>query len=68
MEFLTPLLQRNVIITLAVVGAVIATSGNFLLKKNSSIKPKIARFILKSGYVITWVSIALFVAAGFFGK
>ena len=68
MEFLAPFLQRNIIIALAVIGAVIATSGSFLLKKESRIEPKVARFILKSGYAITWLSIALFIAAGFFGK
>ncbi|NQU61109.1 MAG: hypothetical protein HQ512_08260 [Rhodospirillales bacterium] len=68
MEFLAPLLQRQIIIALAVVGAVIATAGSVLLKKESRISTKTARFILKSGYAITWVSLGLFIAAGFFGK
>ena len=68
MEFLAPFIQRHVIITLALIGAVIATAGNILLKKKSRIKPKLARFIMKSGYAITWSSVALFIAAGFFGK
>ena len=67
MEILVPLLQRNVIIALALVGAIIATSGSFLMKKESLTKPRLARFLLKSGYVITWSSVALFIAAGFFG-
>jgi hypothetical protein len=68
MEFLAPFLQRYIIITLALIGAVIATAGSILLKKKSRIKPNIALFIMRSGYAITWSSIALFVAAGFFGK
>ncbi len=68
MDFLAPLLQRNIIIALAVIGAVIATAGSILLKKESRIEPKVARFIMKSGYVITWLSIALFITAGFFGN
>ncbi|MEE2698066.1 MAG: hypothetical protein VX923_00030 [Pseudomonadota bacterium] len=67
MEFLVSLLERNVIIALALVGAIMATSGSFLMKKKSLINPGLARFLLKSGYVITWSSVALFIAAGFFG-
>ncbi|MEE8350828.1 MAG: hypothetical protein V3R37_01345 [Rhodospirillales bacterium] len=68
MELLAPLLQRKIIIALAIIGAMIATAGNFLAKNESRIDPKVARFILKSGYAITWASIALFIAAGFFGE
>lgn len=68
MEFLAPLLQRNIIIALAVIGAVIATAGSYLLKKESRVKSKTARFVLRTGYAITWISIALFITAGFFGK
>lgn len=63
-----PILQRNTIITLAIIGAVIATSGSYMLKKEFTTKPKVARFIMRSGYAITWASIALFIAAGFFVK
>ena len=68
MEFLAPLLQRNVIIALAIAGAVIATLGNVLVQKKSSIGPRYARLILKLGYAITWASITLFIASGFFGE
>lgn len=68
MEFLALLLQRNVIIALAITGAVIATLGSYLVKKKSRGEPKIARLIMKSGYAITWTSVALFIAAGFFGE
>ena len=68
MEFLAPILQRNVIITLAIVGGVVATLGNFLVQKEPNNIPRFSRLILKSGYTITWSSIALFIAAGFFGE
>lgn len=65
MEFFAPLLQRNVIVGLAVGGGVIAMIGSYLLRKNTRINPKLARFILRSGYAISWSSVALFIVAGF---
>jgi hypothetical protein len=68
MEFLAPVLQRNVIISLAIVGGVVATLGNFLVQKKPNFNPFFSRLILKSGYTLTWTSIALFIATGFFGE
>jgi hypothetical protein len=68
MEFFAPILQRNVIITLAVIGGVVATLGNFLVQKKPNAIPRFSKLILKSGYTITWTSIALFIATGFFGE
>jgi hypothetical protein len=67
MEILTPLLQRNIIIFLAIVGGVVATLGNFLVQKKPNTIPLFSKLILKLGYTITWTSIALFIATGFFG-
>lgn len=67
MEFLTPLLQRDVIIGLAIVGAIIATGGGVLLKKPETIDPGLARLILRLGYTVSWGSVALFILAGFAG-
>ena len=67
MEFLAPLLQRDVIIGCAVGGGLLAVIGNFLLRKNASINPALARFILRLGYAISWLSVALFIAVGFLG-
>lgn len=67
MEFLTLLLQRNVIIGLAIGGGVVAMIGSFLLRKKPSIDPRVARFVLRSGYAISWSSVALFIVAGFLG-
>jgi hypothetical protein len=68
MEFLAPVLQRNVIISLAIVGGSVATLGNYLVQKKPNINPFLSKLILKSGYTITWTSVALFIATGFFGE
>lgn len=67
MELLAPLLQRKVIIALALVGAAIALAGSFLLKRGG-VDPRLARFVLRFGYGVTWASVALFIAAGFLGS
>ena len=68
MEFLAPILQRNVIITLAIIGGVIATIGNYMVQKKPNTIPGFSKLILKSGYTLTWTSVALFIATGFFGE
>ncbi len=68
MEFLAPILQRNVIITLAIIGGVIATIGNYMVQKKPNTIPRFSKLILKSGYTLTWTSVALFIATGFFGE
>ena len=68
MDSLATLLQRDVIILLAVIGGVIATVGNILVQKKENTHPGLCKLILKFGYVITWTSVALFIATGFFGE
>ena len=68
MELLDLLLQRNVIIALAIGGGLIAVVGNYLLRKESSVDPKTGRFVLRAGYAVSWISVALFIAVGFFGN
>ena len=68
MEFFAPLLQRHVIIGLAVGGGLLALIGSFLLRKKTSVDPRVARFVLRSGYAISWLSVALFIAVGFLGS
>lgn len=67
MEFMALLLQRKVIIALAVLGALIATVGNILMRKNSSVGPRVARIVLRTGYVLSWGSVATFITAGLLG-
>ena len=64
---LAPLFQRPVVIGLAICGALLATLGNFLLKKDSSINPSVGRVVVRLGYAITGISVAIFVTAGLLG-
>ena len=68
MDTLAPILQRDVIIFLAIVGGVIATMGNFLVQKKQNTNHRLSKLILRTGYVITWTSVALFIATGFFSE
>jgi len=66
-ELLNHLLQRDVVIGLAVSGGLVALLGNILLRRQASIGPRAARFVLHAGYALSWLSIALFVVLGFRG-
>ena len=59
------LLEREFIIALALGGAIVATIGSVLVRRRSRVAPQYARFILQSGYVLTYFSIGLFIVAGF---
>ena len=65
MQPLDFLLQREVVIGLAIAGAIIATIGGYLQRKNSTGNPHTARFITRTGYAISWASVAIFIAVGF---
>ena len=67
MDLLAPLLQRPVIIALAITGGVISVLGSILVRRGSWIGPRAARLVLRTGYAVTWSSVALFIAAGFWG-
>lgn len=65
MELLDALLQRRVVIALAIFGAVVATVGGYLLRSGSRANPRLARFVLRTGYAVTWTSVAIFIVIGF---
>ena len=67
MELLDAVLQRSVVIALAIIGAVLATLGSVMLRKGSQVNPRIGRFVLRLGYTVAWASVALFIAIGFRG-
>ena len=66
MEILMFIMQREVIIALAIGGAILAMIGNFLDVKELLIGRKSAQAIRKSGYAVSWLSVAFFIAVGFF--
>lgn len=61
------LLQREVIIALALIGAVIATIGSVLVHRKKPAPLPYARLVLRLGYALTFVSVGLFIVAGFVG-
>lgn len=68
MDLLDLVLQRPIIIALAIAGAAVATVGSVLLRKGSRVDPKTARLVMRIGYGITWLSVGIFIVAGFLGK
>jgi hypothetical protein len=64
-EILMFIMQREVIIALAIGGAILAMIGNFLDVKELLIERKSAQVIRKSGYAVSWLSVAFFIAVGF---
>lgn len=68
MEELALLLHRKVIIAFALIGAVVATAGSVLLKRENLVKPWLARLMVRLGYGISLTSVALFIVAGFLGS
>ncbi|MCH7956854.1 MAG: hypothetical protein IIB63_04810 [Proteobacteria bacterium] len=67
MDLLEAVLQRSVIITLAIAGAAVAMVGTALLRKGSRVDPRIGRFVLRTGYAMAWGSVVVFITAGFLG-
>ncbi len=68
MELLDAVLQRSVVVALAIIGAIMATVGSVLLREGSRINPRTGRFVLRLGYALAWVSISIFVVMGFRGS
>ncbi len=59
------LLQREVVISLAVIGAIAATAGSVMRNRAA---PSAAGLVLYwGGYTVTGISIALFIIAGLVG-
>jgi hypothetical protein len=66
MPELSILLDRSVIIALAVIGAVVATFGSHISRRPATrAAARRARLWLGAGYGITAASVVLFIIAGF---
>ena len=65
LEWLGQVTERSNVITLAVVGAALATLGANAVARRLRIGPKLARWLLRCGYAAMWTSVALFIIAGF---
>jgi hypothetical protein len=62
------LLSRPVIITAAIAGAAIASMGPGVMKKLHWGGAAAQRRVMRLGYAISWGSVVLFIAAGFFSR
>ena len=68
MEVLAFLTSRPFIFAVAVLGAAIAMLGSYLMREGSAFPPGRAKLVMRSGYGVTWVSVAAFIVAGFIAE
>ncbi|MEW5964103.1 MAG: hypothetical protein AB1749_11125 [Pseudomonadota bacterium] len=64
-ELLAVATSRPVIVTLAILGAVLVTVASVMRPKGNGPPPLSTVFIIRVGYALTFASIALFIVAGF---
>ncbi len=65
MDLLGLIASRPVVIALAILGAIVATVGGWLMRDPGRLGARGARFVLRLGYGITGASVLLFIVAGF---
>ena len=65
MELLDALTDRALVITLAILGAIITTAGAVLGNKGTGHAAKLRRVMIWTGYSISFASVVLFIVAGF---
>ena len=58
-------LERDTIVVLAICGGIIATIGSYMVHQKTKPRSKFAHLILRVGYGLTFVSVTLFIVAGF---
>lgn len=63
LEFLTFIAQRPVVIALAITGALLVTAGSYMAKPGHTTAR--SRSVTRVGYVLTGLSMVLFITAGF---
>ncbi|HAA36457.1 MAG TPA: hypothetical protein DCE12_06525 [Gammaproteobacteria bacterium] len=68
MDGLEALASRPVIITGAIAGALIATLGPFILRRVGIQSRRVLSTVARFGHVLSWISVGLFIAAGFLSK
>ena len=65
MDGLEALASRPVIISGAIAGALIATLGPFSLRRAGVQNRRVLSTVARFGHVLSWISVGLFIAAGF---
>ena len=68
MDGLEALASRPVIISGAIAGALIATLGPFILRRVGVQSRRVLSTVARFGHVLSWISVGLFIAAGFLSK
>ena len=68
MDGLEALASRPVIITGAIAGALIATLGPFILRRVGIQSRRVLSTVARFGHVLSWISVGLFIAAGFLSQ
>lgn len=67
MDLIDAILQRWVVILLAVTGGIIVVAGSLLPRRSTRISRRLAKFVTRVGYAITWISVGIFIVMGFRG-
>ena len=65
MELLIVLTQRPVIVGLAITGAMLVMASGLIGGKDATTSDRRATVLSKTGYAVTFISIGLFIVAGF---
>ncbi|MCH1521519.1 MAG: hypothetical protein L7T80_01675 [Arenicellales bacterium] len=65
MDGFESLVGRPIIIAGAIAGALIAALGPVVLKKTGVQSARVLSIVVRLGHTISWVSVGLFIAAGF---
>lgn len=65
MELLAALAQRQVIVGLAILGALMVMASGLIGGRDRDLSARRAAALSRAGYALTFVSIVLFIVAGF---
>ncbi|MFN3868672.1 MAG: hypothetical protein ACK4MF_06365 [Hyphomicrobiaceae bacterium] len=65
LELLMSLAQRPVVIALAISGALLVTAGSLMQGPRKAPPRPVGRWLSRIGYTLTFVSILLFIVAGY---
>lgn len=65
MDVLVALTQRPVIVGLAIAGAMLVMASGLIAGKDATRPDRRATALSKTGYAVTFISIVLFIVAGF---
>ena len=65
MALISSFIERDTIVLLAIFGGIITTIGSYMVHQKTKPRSQFAHLILRLGYGLTFVSVTLFIVAGF---